>query len=119
MRRFFKSFGYAAKGLTFALQTQLNLRIHLVAAVLVLLAGWYVGLSAVEWTVVLLCIALVIALELVNTAIEVLVDLVSPEWNHKAGIVKDVAAAAVLVAAVIALVVAILIFAPKIFVNVA
>lgn len=115
MRRFFKSFGYAAKGLAFAWQTQLNLRVHLVAAVLVVLSGWYVNLTSVEWAVVLLCIALVIALELVNTALEVLVDLVSPEWNHKAGIIKDVAAAAVLVAAIIALIVAFVIFVPKIF----
>ncbi|MFN0255766.1 diacylglycerol kinase family protein [Pedobacter ureilyticus] len=117
MRRFLKSFIFAAKGLVFAFQTQLNLRLHLIAALSVLLLGWYAGLSAVEWTVILLCIALVVALELVNTAIEVLVDLVSPEWNHKAGIVKDVAAASVLVAAVIALIVSIVIFAPKIFVN--
>lgn len=115
MRRFVKSFGYAAKGLAFALQTQLNLRVHLSAAVLVLLLGFYVGLSWVEWAIILLCIGLVIGLELVNTAVEVLVDLVSPEWNHKAGIIKDVSAAAVLVAAIIALIVAVIIFVPKSF----
>lgn len=119
MERFLKSFIFAAKGLVFAFQTQLNLRIHLIAALLVLLLGWYTGLSLLEWTVILLCIALVVALELVNTAIEVLVDLVSPEWNHKAGIVKDVAAAAVLVAAIIDLVIAFVIFVPKIFLNAA
>lgn len=113
MIRVFKSFGYALKGLRFAIKTQLNFRLQLAAAVLVSALGWYLGLSPVEWAVILICIALVLSLELLNTALEVLVDLVSPQWHVKAGIIKDVAAAAVLWSALLTLIVAFVIFVPK------
>ena len=75
--------------------------------------GCYTKLNSTEWLWISLAIALVIVLELLNTAIEVLVDLVCPEQNPKAGAIKDLAAAAVLVASLFAVTVGLFIFVPK------
>lgn len=113
MKKLWKSFGYSFNGLTYAFRTQLNFRLHCLSTVLVVLLGLYVHLSVNEWLWVSLAIALVMASELINTAIEILVDLVSPEWNDKAGKIKDVASAAVLIVGFLALVIALFIFVPK------
>lgn len=113
MRRLIKSFGYAVSGITYAIKTQNNLRIHLFIIVIVGFAGWYFKLTAGEWLCILVTIGLVLATELINTAIELLVDLVSPHFNAKAGKVKDIAAGAVLVTAFIAVIVGAIIFIPK------
>lgn len=110
--RLVKSFGYAWNGLLVAIKDQLNLRIHFVASAIVIVAGTYFQITATEWCLLLLTIGLVVSLELINTAIENLVDLVSPERNILAGKVKDIAAAAVLVSSIVALVVGLIIF-PK------
>lgn len=115
MNRFLKSFKFAAKGLSYTIATQPNFIFHLVVAVLVIAAGWYFDISNGEWLAVLICIGLVMVAELLNTAVEVLVDWLSPEFNVKAGLVKDIAAGAVLMSALVALVVAFVIFVPKIF----
>jgi diacylglycerol kinase len=115
MNRFFRSFRFAAKGLSYTIATQPNFIFHLIAAVLVVMAGWYFEISKGEWLAIVICIGLVMVTELLNTAIEILVDWLSPEFNVKAGLVKDIAAGAVLVAALVALVVAFVIFVPKIF----
>lgn len=115
MNRFLKSFKFAAKGLSYTIETQPNFIFHIIAALLVVTAGWYFDISKGEWLAVLICIGLVMVTELLNTAIEVLVDWLSPEFNVKASLVKDIAAGAVLVAALVALVVAFVIFVPKIF----
>lgn len=113
MNKLLRSFGYALKGLAHAFRSQLNIKLHCLAAVLVIALGWYVRLSAAEWLWVSLAIALVLAAELFNTALEMLVDLVSPGWNEQAGRVKDVAAAAVLLIALLALAIGLFIFVPK------
>ena len=113
MRRLIKSFGYAFSGIAYTTRTQLNFQIHLVAILVVALAGWYFKLTTSEWLWVILAIGLVLVAELVNTAIEILVDLVSPGFNEKAGKVKDVAAGAVVIAAIIAILIGALIFIPK------
>lgn len=115
MNKLFKSFKYAFKGMVYAFRTQLNLRIHVVIALLAVIAGFYLKLSLYEWLWICLAIALVLILELLNTAIEVLVDVFSPSYHPKAGIVKDVAAAAVLFAAVLAVLIGLFIFGPKVF----
>lgn len=115
MSRFLKSFGFAIKGLKQGFKTELNFRVHVVAAVLTFVAGWYFEVSLLEWLAIIICIGSVLAAELMNTAIEGLVNLVSPEFNPRAGLVKDVAAAAVLVVALMSLVVGLIIFVPKIF----
>ena len=113
MKKFFKGFVYSFKGLCYAFRTQLNFRVHCVATVLVVLLGLYFKLNSYEWLWITTAIAVVVILELVNTAVEVLVDLVSPEQTPKAGAIKDVASAAVLVGAILSLVVALFIFLPK------
>lgn len=113
MNKFLKSFIYAFKGLAYAFKTQLNFKVHCLAALLVILLGLFVKLSAGEWVWVALAIALVLIVELLNTALEVLVDMISPQQNPKAGVIKDVAAAAVLIAAFLALTIGLFIFVPK------
>jgi len=114
MSRFTKSFSFALNGILYAFKTQPNFKVHSALIVMVTLAGWYFQLNSSEWLWLLAAIALVLISELFNTAIEVLVDLVSPAYNEKAGIVKDTAAAAVLVAAIIAIAIGLIIFLPKI-----
>jgi undecaprenol kinase/diacylglycerol kinase (ATP) len=113
MKKLVRSFGFAFKGLRYATATQLNFRIHLVAAVLAVNLGCWLHLSTGEWLWIALCIALVLITELVNTGIETLTDLVSPTYNIKAGHVKDVCAGAVVIAALFALVTGLVIFLPK------
>ena len=92
------SFGYAFEGLAAAWRTQRNVRIHAAVAVAVVMAGVALRFPPVAWAVVALTIAFVVAVELLNTAIEAVVDLVSPEDHPLAKRAKDVAAAAVLIA---------------------
>ena len=113
MRRLTKSFGYALAGIGYTIKTQMNFKIHLFAIVVVLLSGWYFKLNASDWLWIILAIGLVLVAELLNTAIELLVDFVSPEFNEKAGKIKDIAAGAVLVAALISVGIAAIIFIPK------
>ena len=112
-RKRLKSFGYAFKGLRTLITTQPNLAVQLFAAFIAISAGFYFNLGAGEWLAVILAIALVIITEAVNTAIEFLTDLVSPDYHPLAGKVKDVAAAAVLIAAIFALIVGIIVFGPR------
>lgn len=114
MKKLINSFGYALKGMLLAFE-QRNMRIHAFAVLVVTVAGIFLGLTAIEWSLIALCIGSVISAEMVNTAIEALVDLVSPEFNEKAGKVKDIAAGAVLLTAIVATVVAVYIFGNKIF----
>ncbi len=115
MKKLLNSFGYALKGMFLALKDQQNMRIHLTAVIVVTVAGIFLGLTAIEWSLIALCIGSVISSEMMNTAIETLVDLVSPEFNEKAGKIKDIAAGAVLLTAIVATVVAVYIFGNKIF----
>lgn len=108
------SFRYAFTGLKDLFVSQPNARIHLLASIGVILAGIFFQISATEWVAISLCIVLVISLEATNTAIEYLTDLVSPGQHPLAGKTKDVAAAAVLLAAIGAVVVGSIIFLPKI-----
>jgi undecaprenol kinase len=113
MSRFIKSFGFALNGIAYAFKTQPNFKFHCALTAVVLLSGWHFELKSAEWLWLLAAIALVLISELLNTAIEVLVDLVSPNYHEKAGIVKDAAAGAVLVAAIIAAIIGLIIFVPK------
>jgi diacylglycerol kinase len=116
MRKFIRGFGYAFNGIWHAAATQLNFKVHLVAAVVAVCSGWALQISPAEWLWITLCIGIVLATELLNTAIEFLTDLVSPEYNKRAGLVKDMSAGAVLVIAVCALVIGLIIFVPKLLV---
>lgn len=109
MPSFIQSMGYALNGLKLALKEK-HVQIHLVVAVLVTIAGFYFHITQTEWLVCLLLFGLVIGLEIINTAIERFVDLVSPQQNPLAGKIKDLSAGAVLVSAIIAFISGVLIF---------
>lgn len=108
--KFVRSFGYAWKGIKTAFRSQRNLRLQGLIAVVVCGLGFYFRISATEWCFVMLAIGLVLALELINTCLEALTDLVSPEKRLLAGNVKDIAAGAALVAALASASVGIIIF---------
>jgi len=109
-----KSFKYAFNGLWVLLSEERNARIHLFVTVCVLAAGFVFEISKMEWVVVILCIGLVFALELVNTAIENMADFVSKEYHDMIKKIKDLTAAAVLIAAIAAAAIGLIIFFPKI-----
>ncbi len=108
------SFRYAFQGLVDLFRSQPNARIHAMAATAAGVAGYFFQISRLEWVAIVLCIVLVISMEAMNTALEYLTDLVSPDYHPLAGKVKDVAAAAVLIAAIGSIGVATIIFLPKI-----
>ena len=110
-----RSFGHAFRGLSICFRTQANARIHALASVLVLAFGFALKLTAWEWCAVALSIASVWTAECFNTAMEGMVDLVSPERRPLAGRIKDLAAGAVLAAAIGAAVVGAIIFAPRLW----
>jgi len=110
MSNFFRSFVYAFQGIQSGITRERNLKVQVAVALLVVGAGFYVHITPEEWCIVILCIGVVIGLELMNSAIESLVDLVTLERNPLAGRIKDVAAGAVLVVSFMAVVIGIIIF---------
>jgi len=109
-----QSFKYAFNGLRTLLCEEHNSWIHLFITVCVVAAGFVFNISSLEWIAVTLCIGIVFALELVNTAIENLANFVSKEYHELIKKVKDLAAAAVLIAAIAAAIIGLIIFIPKI-----
>lgn len=109
------SFKYASEGIITTIKEERNMFIHFLIAIIVVITGIYVRLSLNEWLICLLLFALVFSLELINTAIENTVDLVTTKKNKKAKLAKDAAAGAVLIAAIFASIIGIIIFLPKFF----
>ena len=107
-----RSFRDAWQGIRQCVGREQNLSFHLITTVLLIGAGFAFGITRGEWTAICLCIGLVVSAELFNTAIERLVDLVSPQRHPLAGQVKDIAAGAVLVCALAAIAVGLIIFVP-------
>ena len=114
-RRRVASFGHAGRGVWAALRSEVHLRFHALATVVVIGLGLYCGITRLEWALLALAVAGVWTAELLNTAIEALTDLASPAWHPLAGKAKDVAAGAVLLAAAGAAVVGALVFGPHLF----
>lgn len=108
---FKKSFGFALQGFRYTLATERNIRVMLGGAAFAVVMGLVLQLDLVSWAIVLLCIGCVLAAELMNTAIETVVDLVSPEYHPLAGHAKDIAAAAVYVLSFLIAVVGVCVFA--------
>ena len=106
------SFRYAFRGIAGLFQTQFNAKIHLVAVVVVVAAGFYFNVSATEWCILLLAIMAVLVTEGLNTALEWLCDRIAIGHDEVIARVKDVAAGSVLLAAILAVVIGILIFLP-------
>ena len=113
MSNLLNSFAFAFKGIARAIRDERSIRLQLLAAIGVVAFGAVVGLSAVEWALVALCCGGVLGAELLNTAIEYVVDLVSPEWRELAGRAKDAAAGGVLVVSLAAAIVGLVVFVPK------
>ena len=112
-KNIFQSFKYAFEGLVFGFKNTRNLQIDVCFVIVVTICGFIFKISLIEWVAVLLCFALVMSLELVNTAIEEAVNLAMPNIHPVAKISKDVAAGAVMMSALMTVIVGIIIFLPK------
>ena len=108
-----KSFGFAFEGLKAAIAGGRNFKSQITAGLTACILGFILRLSSSEWLDLVIIITLVLILELVNTSIEALVDLVSPEIQEKAKLAKDAAAAAVLVTSIGSIIIGVLLFLPK------
>lgn len=111
----YKSFGYAFEGIFLGIVKERNMKLHCVAMLLVILAGTLLHISVTEWCICFILFGMILALELVNTAVEAVVDLVTEEKKPLAKVAKDTAAGAVLIAAIMAAVTGCMIFVPKLF----
>ncbi len=109
-RKLVESFSCASEGILHALRTERNLRVHIIIAILVMVAAVLLDLPRLEMIILFITISLVIIMELINTSIEAFVDLISPEYHPAAKVAKNVAAGAVFVTAANALVVGFLVF---------
>ena len=115
MSAFLRSFHFAFQGIGYALRTQRNARVHVVVACLVIAAGIYFRISAVEWAILALTIGFVFSAEMINTVAELAVDLLTQHYHLMAKVAKDVGAGAVLVAAIAAVGVGVAIFGPRVW----
>ena len=109
-----ESFKYAFNGLKLLLKVEHNSRIHLFVTICVVIAGFLFGISLLEWMLIVFAIGFVFSMEIINSSIEKLADFVSPAKHETIKIVKDIAAAAVLVSAITAAIIGLIIFIPKI-----
>ncbi|XNN71257.1 diacylglycerol kinase family protein [Bacillus pumilus] len=114
LARFFRSFYYAFRGIWRTFLNERNFRFHTVAAIIVVICGFWFHIEPFEWMIVLLLCGGMFALELVNTAIEHTVDLMTEERHPLAEKAKDAAAGAVCVYAAISVMIGLIIFLPKI-----
>jgi diacylglycerol kinase len=109
-----QSFKHAFNGLRIVFKEEHNARIHLFAALCVIIAGFVLHVSTLEWIALTIAIGLVISIEIINSAIENIADFISPEKNDKIKLIKDLSAAGVLICALTALTIGLIIFTPKI-----
>ncbi len=116
IKRQIQSFRYAFRGIKIVVKSEHNMHIHLIASVCVILFGFLLQLNMTEWCFVVLAIGFVLFAETINTSVELLTDLVSPDFHVLAEKTKDVAAAAVVIASITAAIIGLIIFLPKIYV---
>ena len=116
MKKLLKSFKYAFEGIFTGIKEEQNIKIHIAIMILVIIFGIILKINTTEWIICIALFGLVISMELINTAIENTVDLITKEKNEQAKIAKDVAAGAVLVSAIVAVIIGLIIFVPKILV---
>ena len=115
LRAFLKSFVYASEGIAHGFRTQRNMRVELLIALIIILAGIYFRITPVEWALIFVCIGLVIAAELINTVTELAVDLLTQRYHPMAKLAKDAGAGAVLVTALASVAVGVAIFGPRLW----
>ena len=109
----FKSFKFAFQGIREVVATQHNIWIHLILAILTISLGFIFNIKATEWIAIVISIGIVFAAEIFNSALEYVVDMISPDYHEKGGKIKDLAAAAVFITALAAAIVGIIIFLPE------
>lgn len=114
MKKLIKSFKYAFEGILAGIKEEQNMKIHIIIMILVIIFGIMLKINTTEWIICILLFGLVISMELMNTAIENTVNLITKEKNQQAKIAKDVAAGAVLVSAIVSAIIGLMIFVPKI-----
>lgn len=115
MKKLIKSFKYAFCGILSSLKSERNMKIHFLFVILVIVLGLIYKISINEWICCLICFALVLSSEMINTSIEINTNMIMPKKNINAKNTKDIAAGAVLVNAIISFIIGLLIFLPKIF----
>jgi len=108
-----KRFKYAIDGIIHVFKKEQNFRIHIIAAILVIIAGIFFSIDKTEWMIIIIAITIVTAMELANSAIEYLSNFVSPDYSDKIKRIKDASAGAVLISAIGAFILALVIFLPK------
>ena len=108
-----KSVGFAFKGMVLLFRTEASIQLQLIIALVVTAGGFYFNISRTEWIIQIAVIGLVISMEGLNTAIESMADFIHPEHHQKIGRIKDIAAGAVFIAAIIAVTIGLLIYLPK------
>ena len=113
LKKLLNSFTYPVKGLKYAYRNEQNLAVDVGIAAIVIILGFILNINKYEWAIVMLTIGLVLSCELINTAIEATVDLVTEEYHPLAKVAKDTSAAAVFVFAIVAVIVGLIIFLPK------
>ena len=113
MKKFLEGFRFAGRGLTAGLRGQVNIKVMLFMAAVAVALGVVLKINPAEWALITVVIGLVLSLELLNTAGEKLIDILSPEHDPRYGRIKDILAGAVLVASVAAAVVGGIVFIPK------
>lgn len=110
-----KSVGFAFKGMLILIKTESSIKIQVVIAIITTIAGFYFEISTIEWLFQIAMIGLVMSIEGLNTAVEYIADFIHPDHHPKIGLIKDVAAGAVFIAAVVASIVGCIIYIPKFF----
>ena len=114
MKKFIKCFKYGFEGILTGIKEEQNMKIHIIIMILVIIFGIMLKINTTEWIICILLFGLVISMELMNTAIENTVNLITKEKNQQAKIAKDVAAGAVLASAIVSAIIGLMIFVPKI-----
>jgi undecaprenol kinase len=114
-RAVLKSFAYAGQGIAHGFRTQRNMRVEAAIAAVVIIAGFFFRITAVEWAVIFVCIGLVLSAELINTVTELAVDLLTQRYHPMAKLAKDAGAGAVLITALASVAVGIAIFGPRLW----
>ena len=110
-----KSVGFALKGMFLLLRTEASIKVQFVIALITAAAGFYFEISTIEWIIQCLAIGMVMGIEGMNTAVEKLSDFVQPNHDEKIGFIKDVSAGAVMIVSILASIIGLLIYIPKIF----
>jgi diacylglycerol kinase len=115
LAKFLAGFGFAFSGLWHAIRSQINMKVHITIAIIAIVLGIVLHVSAIEFALIFVAIAGVLIVEMFNTVIELYVDLASPSYHPLAKTAKDVAAGAVLLSAIMAIIIALFVFGPHLW----